>query len=324
MEPLISIYGTVFNNSNVIRKSINSIISKLPDFKKRFEMIIVDNYSSDGTYEILKEYQKEYPNITVIQEKCTRGKGRAIAFNNTKGKYVLTIDFDTVYLEPFKNIVYSYKRIKPLEIYPMFMMRRETMDIIGNWKDLNYDEDMELAANAISKGIKVYSVLCAISQNQAIKNREKRYAAGYKYIKRQLKNYADMISGGGLSLYDFISRYGNHGKIKVALLYFLCRAIKPKNFRHNQRYNNRQLVYNYSIYISPKELKIKNEYWITEVYPYGKRPEDLMNKIYEFLSLLDKTKLITHNSKSLLLLYHKKASKKLINDKISFFKTNVN
>ena len=74
MEPLISIYGTVFNNSNVIRKSINSIISKLPDFKKRFEMIIVDNYSSDGTYEILKEYQKEYPNITVIQEKCTRGK----------------------------------------------------------------------------------------------------------------------------------------------------------------------------------------------------------------------------------------------------------
>ena len=70
MEPLISIYGTVFNNANVIRKSIDSIISKLPDFKKRFEMVIVDNYSSDGTYEILKGYQKEYPNITVIQEKC--------------------------------------------------------------------------------------------------------------------------------------------------------------------------------------------------------------------------------------------------------------
>ena len=34
MEPLISIYGTVFNNANVIRKSIDSIIGKLPDFKK--------------------------------------------------------------------------------------------------------------------------------------------------------------------------------------------------------------------------------------------------------------------------------------------------
>ena len=192
-------------------------------------MVIVDNYSSDGTYEILKEYQKKYPNITVIQKKCTRGKGRAVAFNNTKGKYVLTVDFDTMYLEPFKNIVYSYKKIKPLEIYPMFMMKRETMDVVGNWKDLNYDEDMELAANAISKGITFYSVPCTISQNEATKNREKRYAKGYKYIKRQLKNYADMISGGGLSLYDFISRYENHGKIKVTLLYFLCRIIKPKN-----------------------------------------------------------------------------------------------
>ena len=159
-------------------------------------MVIVDNYSSDGTYEILKEYQKKYPNITVIQKKCTRGKGRAVAFNNTKGKYVLTVDFDTMYLEPFKNIVYSYKKIKPLEIYPMFMMKRETMDVVGNWKDLNYDEDMELAANAISKGITFYSVPCTISQNEATKNREKRYAKGYKYIKRQLKNYADMISGG--------------------------------------------------------------------------------------------------------------------------------
>ena len=73
MELLISIYGTVFNNANVIRKSINSVITNLPNFKKRFEMVIVDNYSTDGTYEILKEYQKRYPNITIIQKKCTRG-----------------------------------------------------------------------------------------------------------------------------------------------------------------------------------------------------------------------------------------------------------
>ena len=181
MEPLISIYGTVFNNAEVIRKSINSIISKLPDFRKKFEMFIVDNYSSDGTYEILKEYQKEYPNITVIQEKCTRGKGRAIAFNNTKGKYVLTIDFDTVYLEPFKNIVYSYKRIKPLEIYPMFMMRRETMNIIGNWKDLNVGEDTEMMARTISKNVKVYTYPIIFALNQISERREKRYAKRINY-----------------------------------------------------------------------------------------------------------------------------------------------
>ena len=35
---------------------------------------MVHNYSTDGTYEILKDYQKKYLNITIIQEKCT-GKG---------------------------------------------------------------------------------------------------------------------------------------------------------------------------------------------------------------------------------------------------------
>ena len=200
MKPLISIYGTVFNNANIVRKSLDSVISKLPDFREKFEMVIVDNYSTDGTYEILKEYQKRYSNIKIIQEKCTRGKGRAIAFDNTTGRYVLKIDFDTVYLEPFKSIVYNYKKIKPNEIYPMFMMRRETMNAIGNWKNLNYAEDMELNANAISNGLKVYSIPCAFFENETQKNREKRYSKGYKYIKRQLKNYADMISGGGVKL----------------------------------------------------------------------------------------------------------------------------
>lgn len=325
MEPIISIYGTVFNNANIIKKSLNSVISKLPDFNENFEMVIVDNYSTDGTYEILKEYQKKHPNITIIQEKCTRGKGRQIAFNNTKGKYVLTIDFDTVYLEPFKNIVYNYNKIKRNEIYPMLMMKRETMKFIGNWKDLNYDEDMEILANAISKGIKVYSIPCALAENEKAKNREKRYADGFKYTKRQLKNYADMISGGGLKLSDFIYRYENHGKIKIILLYIVCRIINRKTFRHSEKYNNRQLVYNNSILVNPKELGIKDKYFITEIYPYGKRPEDIINIVYKLLSTgLNETKLITHKSKNLLILYHKNADKNIIKRKSRFFKVNVN
>ena len=205
------------------------------------------------------------------------------------------------------------------------MMRRETMNAIGNWKNLNYDEDMELSANAISKGLKVYSIPCAFFENETQKNRENRYAKGYKYIKRQLKNYADMISGGGLNLSDFIYRYKNHGKLKITLLYFICRVINTKKFRHSKNYNNRQLVYNYSLLASPKELRIKNKYWIAEVYPYGKNSEDIIKMVNRLVSIeLNQTRLITHNSKSMLILYHKNADKKLINRKIKFFKVNVN
>jgi glycosyltransferase involved in cell wall biosynthesis len=61
---LLSVYATVYNNGNIVYKSINSIINQFHDFDKRFEFIIVDNYSDDGTYEILCGFQK---NIIIFE-----------------------------------------------------------------------------------------------------------------------------------------------------------------------------------------------------------------------------------------------------------------
>jgi len=51
--PLVSIYGTVYNNSYVIEDSILSLRNALPDFEESYELVIVDNYSTDGTWEKL-------------------------------------------------------------------------------------------------------------------------------------------------------------------------------------------------------------------------------------------------------------------------------
>ena len=67
MNPLISIYTTVFNNANIVEKSIDSIISQLYGFDRKFELVIVDNYSTDGTYEKLLKLQKKHQNIKIIQ-----------------------------------------------------------------------------------------------------------------------------------------------------------------------------------------------------------------------------------------------------------------
>ncbi|MCL4391640.1 MAG: glycosyltransferase [Candidatus Parvarchaeota archaeon] len=196
-KPVISIYATVFNNVKMVKRSIDSVINQFPDFRTKFEFVITDNYSNDGTFEILREYSKKYTNIKIIRQKCSRGKGRAIAFNNTLGKYVFYVDLDTVYLPTLRNIVYSYKKLKYKEMFPFGLMSRATMEYIGNWRDLNYSEDIEIAARAISKGVKIYSVPCVLGQNQVASNREKRYATGLKYNVRWLKNISSMIVGGG-------------------------------------------------------------------------------------------------------------------------------
>lgn len=129
--------------------------------------------------------------------------------------------------------------------------------------------------------------------------------------------------GGGLNLLDLIYRHKNHNKIKIILLYLFCKIINPKKFRHSKKYNNEELVYHNSLLISPKKLRIKNKYWI-EVVHYGRSSEDIIKTVYTLCHIgLNQTRLITHNSKSLLILYHKTADKNIIKRKINHFKVNT-
>ncbi|MBM01513.1 MAG: hypothetical protein CL762_02180 [Chloroflexi bacterium] len=56
MDPVISIGLPVYNDEEFISETVNSILSQ--SFKY-FELIIVDNHSEDGTYEILKKFESD-------------------------------------------------------------------------------------------------------------------------------------------------------------------------------------------------------------------------------------------------------------------------
>jgi len=76
------------NNAQIWLSSIKDQI-KIPD-----EVIIVDSFSTDGTFEIIKEFIENEPtlNILLIQEKCNVAKGRNIAIKNAKYDYIVSTD----------------------------------------------------------------------------------------------------------------------------------------------------------------------------------------------------------------------------------------
>jgi glycosyltransferase involved in cell wall biosynthesis len=149
------IYGTVFNNRDRIERNIKDI-SKLTDKK----IVVVDNYSTDGTY----EYLKSLPNVDVIQKKCTRGLGRDIAlkriysiYNPRPDDFIMYNDFDLWYKDEFSNLL--SRLMKTMNQNEMFVMHgglstAHTQENLG-WKDLNYGEDIERLARAKSRGIKI-------------------------------------------------------------------------------------------------------------------------------------------------------------------------
>lgn len=94
----ISIIMPAYNVERYIEESIDSITN---NGFNRYELIIVDDCSTDNTLNIAKKKAKENSNIRVIDTKGGNGcsYGRKIGLNVAKGKYIYFCDADD-YLEP--------------------------------------------------------------------------------------------------------------------------------------------------------------------------------------------------------------------------------
>ena len=92
-QPKVSIIIPVYNTKKYLRKCLDSVVNQtLEDI----EIIIVDDKSTDGSQDVLVEYAKRYPNISLI---ClAKNSGVAIARNiglqYATGKYISFVDSD--------------------------------------------------------------------------------------------------------------------------------------------------------------------------------------------------------------------------------------
>jgi glycosyltransferase involved in cell wall biosynthesis len=101
---ILSIRLMVYNNLPYIREALDGILMQHTNFA--YEVVIGDDFSTDGTLEILQEYHKKYPNIIRILDRPINGEyyvkrkktGRLYNFtdiiSNCKGKYIALLDGD--------------------------------------------------------------------------------------------------------------------------------------------------------------------------------------------------------------------------------------
>jgi glycosyltransferase involved in cell wall biosynthesis len=111
----ISIIIPVFNAQKYLKKTIRSIQNQKMD---EIEIIIVDDFSSDNTSELVLKLQEEDPRIKYIKNKENRGTlySRSIGALNAKSKYIMTIDNDDLFLPGIFNISYEEAEINDIDI----------------------------------------------------------------------------------------------------------------------------------------------------------------------------------------------------------------
>ena len=97
MSGKVSVIIPVYNGEKTIEKCINSIINQS---YKDLEIIIVNDGSTDNTYEICQKYSQKDDRIQVInQENKGVCLARNIGIKFSKGDYIQFVDSDD-WLEP--------------------------------------------------------------------------------------------------------------------------------------------------------------------------------------------------------------------------------
>ncbi|WP_407891391.1 glycosyltransferase [Lacticaseibacillus sp. N501-2] len=95
-QPLITIMIPAHNEEVMIESTIRYLFDQLN--YDNFEILVMNDGSTDGTEDILQRLQGEYPRLRVITIEANKGKAHAfnIGMYFAKGEYILSNDADTV------------------------------------------------------------------------------------------------------------------------------------------------------------------------------------------------------------------------------------
>ena len=99
----VSIICTNYNKGDWVREAIDSFLNQKTNFD--FEIIIIDDASTDHSYEIIQEYQKKFPEkVRTFRNEVNLGITRTWkkVYQEAKGQYIARCDSDDFWTDPLK------------------------------------------------------------------------------------------------------------------------------------------------------------------------------------------------------------------------------
>lgn len=101
----VSVNCITYNQEMYIEEAIESFLMQKTNFN--YEILIHDDASTDRTPEIIKNYERKYPDIIklIIQKENQYSKGQKMLHLNAsraKGKYIAICEGDDYWLDPYK------------------------------------------------------------------------------------------------------------------------------------------------------------------------------------------------------------------------------
>lgn len=182
----LSIVISAYNEKESLPELMSWISGTLDGKFREYEVIVIDDGSTDGTWDTLKELKNRYSRIKAIRFRRNYGKSAAIycGFEMASGDIVITMDADL--------------QDSPEEIPELCrMIAEDGYDLVSGWKKKRHDGVLtknipskiyNATARAVT-GIKLHDMNCGLKayRNEVVKSIEV-YGEMHRYIPYLAKN----------------------------------------------------------------------------------------------------------------------------------------
>lgn len=114
----ISLAITTYNRYDLTIKSCSRVL----DDPRIDDIVILDDCSTDGSFEKLVEYFKPWPHVRVLRQAKNRGMSinKANAIGYAKNEWVIILDSDNVIDQSYVNNIYAHRWFPQRIICPSF------------------------------------------------------------------------------------------------------------------------------------------------------------------------------------------------------------
>lgn len=225
----LSIVISLFNEEESLPELTSWIEKSLEKEGLNYEIIMVDDGSTDSSWKVVRELSAQYPQIKGIRFRRNYGKSAALytGFESAQGEFVATMDADL--------------QDSPEELIEMInMIKNEGYDLVSGWKKKRHDG--VLTKNIPSKiynatarkvtGIKLHDMNCGLKvyRKEVVKNIEV-YGEMHRFIPYLAKN-AGFGKIGEKVVHHQARKYGKskfgidrfiHGFLDLLSIWFLQR-----------------------------------------------------------------------------------------------------
>lgn len=191
-EPLVSIICTAYNHGKFIKNALEGFLMQKTTFT--FEILIHDDASTDNTANIIREYEKKYPNIikAIYQKENQYSKGKIptiFLYEKAKGKYLAFCEGDDYWTDENKlerqvNFLekdYSYYGI----VHNYLPIDENSKEIFS--KNFFREHDIETVEE-----LKKWGMLCSQTATIVCRNFWKEFDKKQKENFIKIKTYGDL------------------------------------------------------------------------------------------------------------------------------------